>query len=76
MASSDVAVPPEATGLGLTKIGEAIRDGRIKSKLVDGRRLLDVPSVLKLVEMDNEAAYKPNAKRGHAALQSRSATAS
>ena len=48
----------EATGLGPTKIGEAIRTGRIKSKLVDGRRLLDVPSVLALVSMEG-AAYAP-----------------
>ena len=50
----------EATGLGLTKIGEAIRSGRIKSKLIDGRRVLDVRSVLEMVRMDDAAGYTPS----------------
>ena len=50
----------DATGLGRTKINEAIGDGRIRSKKVDGRRLLDVPSVLELVSGDGgKPAGKP-----------------
>jgi hypothetical protein len=58
-----------ATGLGLTKIGEAVRDGRIKSKLVDGRRILDVPSVINLVSMDQAPSYTPS-RRGFTAQRS------
>jgi hypothetical protein len=49
----------DATGLGRTKINEAIGDHRIKSKKVDGRRLLDVASVLRLVSGDDD---KPTGK--------------
>ncbi len=39
----------KATNLGKMTIYNAIADGRIKSKLVGGRRILDVASVLALI---------------------------
>jgi excisionase family DNA binding protein len=38
-----------ATGLGRTKIYEAIGDGRLVSSKVDGRRLIHVSSLVRLV---------------------------
>jgi excisionase family DNA binding protein len=38
-----------ATGLGRTKIYEAIGDGRLTSTKVDGRRLIHVPSLVALL---------------------------
>jgi excisionase family DNA binding protein len=38
----------QVTGLGHTKIYELIKDKRLKSKKVDGRRLVDVPSLIEV----------------------------
>ncbi|HZS85297.1 MAG TPA: helix-turn-helix domain-containing protein [Stellaceae bacterium] len=39
-----------ATGIGRTKLYEAIADGRLASTKVDNRRLVLVPSLLRLIE--------------------------
>jgi hypothetical protein len=44
------------TGLTRNTIYRKIAEGRIKSVLVNGRRLLDVPSVLKLLDEGDETA--------------------
>jgi len=45
-----VAEACEASGLGRTKIYEAIADGRLVSTRVDKRRLIIVASLLKMLE--------------------------
>jgi excisionase family DNA binding protein len=55
-ASCTVAQAIEATGIGRTKIYEAIADGRLKSTKFDKRRLIVVASLLALVGVDQEAA--------------------
>jgi excisionase family DNA binding protein len=40
----------EATGLGRTKIYELIGDRRIKYQKVDGRTILNVPSLILLID--------------------------
>jgi len=39
----------QASGLGGTKIYQAISDGRLESVKVDNRRLVRIPSLLKLL---------------------------
>ena len=54
----------KATNLGKMTIYNAIADGRIKSKLVGGRRILDVASVLALIAPDKSAGYTPSRRGG------------
>ena len=47
----------EASGIGRTKIYEALADGRLDSVKLDSRRLIVVPSLLKLLSpKQSEAA--------------------
>lgn len=39
-----------ATGIGRTKLYEALADGRLKSTKVDGRRLVLITSLIELLE--------------------------
>ena len=45
-----IAEACEASGLGRTKIYEAISDGRLVSTRIDRRRLIIVASLLKMLE--------------------------
>ena len=47
--SCTVAQACVASGLGKTKIYQAISDGRIETTKIDGRRLVKVSSLLKLL---------------------------
>jgi excisionase family DNA binding protein len=49
-----VAEACEASGLGRTKIFEAIAGGRLEATKVDGRRLVYVPSLLRLLGAQRE----------------------
>jgi excisionase family DNA binding protein len=57
----------EGTGLSRSRIYEAIADGRLKSKMVNGRRLLIVESLLRFVspepEMPPVRAQRGNPRR-------------
>jgi hypothetical protein len=44
-----------ASGLGSTKLGELVRDGRIESVLIDGRRLVVYASLKRLLTPAAEA---------------------
>ena len=55
----------EATGLGLTRIYELIKNGKIETVVNGGRRLIKVPSLLKMLESDFEPFRKaPPVNRG------------
>ena len=45
-----------ATGIGRTKLYEALSDGRLKSVKVDNRRLVLVESLLRLLEVQRPSA--------------------
>ena len=48
--SCTIAEACAATGIGRTKIYEALSDGRLESVKVDNRRLIIVASLLRLLE--------------------------
>jgi len=48
--SCTIAEACAASGIGRTKLYEAMADGRLESVKVDNRRLVLVPSLLRLVE--------------------------
>jgi excisionase family DNA binding protein len=52
--SCTIAEACQATGLGRTKIYEAISDGRLKSVKVDNRRLVIVASLFQLLGSTSE----------------------
>ena len=53
-----IAEACQASGLGRTKLYEAMADGRLTSIKIDNRRLVVVPSLLKMLEPErlNDAA--------------------
>jgi len=53
--SCTVAEACAATGIGRTKIYEAMSDGRLQSVKVDNRRLVLVASLLRLLEFPLES---------------------
>jgi hypothetical protein len=55
----------EATGLGETRLYELIKYGHVESVLVGGKRLIKVPSLLRLLESDFQPGHKrPPINRG------------
>jgi len=48
--SCTIAEACTASGIGRTKLYEAMSDGRLESVKVDNRRLVLVPSLLRLIE--------------------------
>jgi hypothetical protein len=70
-ASAPINDTIDHTGLTRNTIYREIAEGRIKSVLVNGRRLLDVPSVLKVLkEGDGTSAHALVPKSRHHALES------
>lgn len=50
----------KVSGFGQTKFYELLGSGRIQSRLVDGKRLVSVPSLLALLEGPQGSQIHPN----------------
>ncbi len=61
--SVTVARAIEISGLGNTKIYECLKDGRLRSKMVDGRRLIDFQSLKALCCPINELGAETTPER-------------
>jgi hypothetical protein len=53
----------DATGFSRSKVNDLIKDGRLETVKVDRRRLIKVPSLLRLLELDPKV---DPARRAHA----------